>query len=173
MKTQQAPEFKVAKTIKLGVGPKNGREFQGALKAKGIQIYSWVPDILQERDWEVAKEETEIDLYFASTGELGFEHKPTREKVYQRVEELGYDKCPYEAVPQLVLQWDNQPLGSYYNFVTGPICVQGVDGPGTLILTTSHHTGCSRSLGCHYETDKDRWYEDVIWIFVKRKKKAD
>jgi hypothetical protein len=121
------PKFKVWRTIKLGTGLKTAGDFRRALADGEFGVSDWASDLLGQPVFEVATEETEIDLVVASVAELGFEQGARRDRIYARAKELGLEPCPAEVGPQLRLQYKNQPMGEWLLIAMEPITGSGGD----------------------------------------------
>ncbi len=104
----QPSKFKVWKTLKLGTGIKDGDGFYRAITAKKIRIRVSAKNILFEPQFEVAAEETEINIIVVSVAELGLKDQTRTKDVYARAQELGLKLCPSEVGPQLCLQHPDQ-----------------------------------------------------------------
>ena len=165
--TGSVPEFKVFKTIKLGIpGLKTADDFRKSLKDNGFKVGDWANDILGKPAFTVATEETELDLVVVSVSELGFKKGATREQIYARAKERGLDLCPAEVGPQLRLQYTDQPNGEWLVIAMEPIR----DSDGSLGLFGVEHAGHGLWLSGYYDDSDNVWGAYDQWVFARSRK---
>lgn len=151
--TEAIPNFKVWKTIKLGMDPKTADDFRKAIKNKGMRIGDYANGILGKPQFTVAAEETKVDLVIVSVAELGFKDGAKREDIYARAQELGLQRCPSEVGPQLRLQYADQPKGEWLVIGMEPI----TDSDGHLGLFDVGHDGGGLWLDSYCGSPDDFW----------------
>ena len=161
-----SPRLGVFKTIKLGTGPKTADDFRKAIKDCGMEISDWANDILGKPAFNVATEETEVDLVVISVAELGFKKGAKLKDIYARAKELGLELCPNEVGPQLRLQYADQPKGEW--LVIGMEPIAGSDG--TLTLFRVEHVGDVLWLRSDYGYPGRVWLGSVRFVFVRPRK---
>lgn len=96
-------------TIKLGIH-KNMKVLQSAIKDAGFRISDEAYNRLVTRAFTLASEEITIELVTATVAELGFDKDTRYGAICDRIREFGYELCPAEVGPQLLLQYKDQPL---------------------------------------------------------------
>lgn len=134
---EKVSDFKIWKTIKLGTGLKNAKDFRKALKKSKMRIGDWGNDILGQSAFTASDTEKDIDLVNISVAELGFKGGATRKDIYDRALELGLRLCPAEVGPQLRLQYADQPKGEWLRVAMEPIS----DSDGGLVVFVVEHVG--------------------------------
>ncbi len=159
-------DFKVWKTIKLGTGMKNARQFRLAIVKAGGKVGGVATDILGNPAFTVATEEVELDLVNVSVGELGFAKGATRREIYKRAIELGLERCPAEVGPQLRLQYKDQPMGKLLLIGMEPIS----DSGGYLDVFYVERSGDGLWLYCCNGYPDYVWDPDSRWVFVQPRK---
>lgn len=92
--------------ITIAVGTKAGDEILKALQILHYEVDAGVVSMLQEQDFAISKQQTNVKLVVVSAAELGLSLKEVRScrKVYQYAEELGLGLCSSEEVVQVALQ---------------------------------------------------------------------
>ncbi len=104
---EKGSKFNVWKTIMLGTGIKNVKDFQRILLYKPMKIQKSVYDIFQDPNFKVATEMIELNLVRVSLFDLGFNDSFQYlrfSQICDRAKELGLDLCPLEVGFQFVLQ---------------------------------------------------------------------
>lgn len=159
----KVPEFKVWKTIKLGVpGLKTADDFRAALEAAGHKIGNWGSDIMGKKEFTVDDRETEVDLVVVSNADLGRPEGCTRAKTYELATKAGLLKCPAEVGPQLRLQYPDQPKGEWLLIGMDPI----PDSNGNLRVFYVGRDGDDLWLISYDGGPDDHWDGDTLWVFV-------
>lgn len=159
-------KLKVFKTIKLGTGLKTAADFRRAIKDKGMKFGSSANNILGQPEFIVATEEIELDLIIVSASELGFKNGATREKIYDRVKELGLELCPVEVGPQLRLQYADQLTGEWLLIGMEPIR----DPNSGLVVFLVAHDGVGLWIDSDVGDLDGVWNADNWWVFVRPRK---
>lgn len=88
---------------------KHGSDYLYGFRAKGIRL-----DGLAERQLSFIRSETaqKVTLVALTPRDLGLkDHKYTTGEIFEAAHKKGYGRCSYEMVPQLRLQYENQPRG--------------------------------------------------------------
>jgi len=101
-----ANRWKIWKTIKLGTGLKTADDFRQAFNDNGQMVLDdRAINALLSPGFTVSKTEVEVDLVNISAYELGFRgFTHPLEEVYLGAIALGFELCPAEVCPQLLLQ---------------------------------------------------------------------
>lgn len=161
--TADAPALKVWKTIKLG-GITSGKDFCQALQQADFRIGDWAKDMLGQKAFTVATEETDIDLVIMSVADLGFAKGARYDAICARALELGLELCPAEVGPQLRLQYPDQPRDEWLI-----IAMEAIRGSrGRLDVFGVGHHGHGRWLNGSCGEPDDFWYADDRFVFRSR-----
>lgn len=118
---------KVLKSIKLGIGANSGWELRSELLQKGIEVVGRAKELLEDKDFVVAKRETTIQLIVISVEDLGLENGGRYDDICLRINELGLMLCPAEVGPQLRLQYPEQPQDEWLTILMKPLCGDDVN----------------------------------------------
>lgn len=156
------PEFKVWKTIKLGVH-KTPDAYEKALGAAGFKIGEYVLKILKKIS--VSQTEIELDLVVVTPAELGLKN-PTYQQICDRAIELGLEKCPREVGPVLRLNYPNQPSGEWLRVAMEPEA--GSDGYLSVFYVGRGDDG--QWLGSDWFGPRDAWDGGGHFVFVLPRK---
>ncbi len=162
--------LKTWKTIKLGTGGlKTAGDFRRILRSGKFEITEWTSEILGDWAFEVADEETEVDLVRVTVGELGFREGARLKQLYGCAQELGFQLCPPEVGPQLRLQYKDQPKEDSVFVGMEPIAGKG-GGDDALVFTLRHINSIllldsySISNVEHYNSP---FRPELAWVFVR------
>jgi len=117
-----ATTFPVWKTVTLGTF-KDVKSLKKALEEKGFRIGDWAADVLNQRTFKLAKEETEVNLVRLSVKELGFPRGAPYGEICAKAQELGLNLCPAEVGPALRYQYPDQPTGEWLTVAMEPLAV--------------------------------------------------
>ncbi|HBQ50796.1 hypothetical protein A3B42_05305 [Candidatus Daviesbacteria bacterium RIFCSPLOWO2_01_FULL_38_10] len=107
------PEGKIRRQT-VEIGGKSKDQLKAELKQAGINISSYVDDMLESPDFTTLKAPEGLDTVRLKVGDLGLTGAPTTDQVYAKAKELGLELCPAEVGPHLRLKDTNQPLGEWY-----------------------------------------------------------
>jgi hypothetical protein len=161
--SQDTPELKVWRTIKLGVGPTDAAAFLHLLEDVKLKISSMAKDMMAKPEFTFSAEKRDVDLVIVTTADLGFKTGVRRSRIYQRAKKLGLELCPPDVGPQLRLQYWNQPRGEWLRIGMKPIadslgdsCVFGVENGFHGML-----------LGGHWSDPNSLWGPHDLWVFVR------
>jgi hypothetical protein len=159
------PPLKVWKTIKLGTGIKSGKHFCSSLEQKKFRSGKWARDMLQQKAFTIAAEETAMDLVVLSVAELGFKAGAHYQQICTRALELGLELCPAEVGPQLRLQYPDQPHNETLTIAMEVI--RGSDGE-PYIFRVWHGKG-GRWLSSYFGDPGIFWSGRSRFVFRSRK----
>ena len=162
--SSQKTSFNVWKTIKLGT-LKNADEFRKALKKNGFRIGDWANDILGKPAFTISSTEEEIQLANVSVADLGFKNGATYGSICAKAKELGLELCPNEVVPQLRLQYKDQPKGEYLRIAMEPI----TDSDGDLNIFDVVHDDVDWWLNSNDGSSDHFWNARSRFVFRLRK----
>ena len=112
-------EIKIWKTINLGTY-KDVLDLNKALNSAGYEV-SGYRGFSERADFEVAPQNTKIDLVVLSVAKLGFKSGANYNDIRIKAKTLGLDDCPIEVGPQLRLQYTDQPNGEAIIIATEPV----------------------------------------------------
>lgn len=157
--------FETWKTITVGSGPKTADVFRKAIKKAGNKISDWGNDILGQKAFTVASEETTIDLVKVTARDLGFTQNVTRREIYAKAIEMGLEILPAEVGPALRLAYQDQPMGEWILIGMEPITGSH---RGPEMFGVKHREDGLWLYGGHGYPD-DVWHPDDVWVFGRRK----
>ncbi len=158
-----AVAFPAWKTITLGTH-KNVKDLRKALDQSGYRLSGWASDILGKRVFQLAKEETEVNLVKVSVKDLGFVKATTYQEICYKARELGLHLCPAEVGPALRLQYPDQPAGEWLTVAMEPITGSG-GGPG---LFRVDHGEDGRWLDTDWGGPGGVWRPGCQFVFVSK-----
>jgi len=118
------PEGKIRRQT-IEIGGQTEQELEAALEDAGFRISDYAHHMLRHEDFTTAKNPEQADLVRLTVGDLGFDHDPTTDEIYQRAQELGLELCPAEVGPHLRLDYKDQPLGEWLR-----IAMKQISDPG-------------------------------------------
>lgn len=102
-----ASQFKVWKTIKLGVCKTSG-EYYKALESAGCDFGSCYKE---QPEFDCAQQETEVDLVIVTPDELDYVADYPYRVILAMAVRCGLQVCPFEVGYALVLAHAHEPLG--------------------------------------------------------------
>jgi hypothetical protein len=108
------------KTISLGTFKSSFAMFD-ALDAAEIEIGDQATEIMHRPAFTISHTRTNAQLVLLSAADLGSGGRLPLGEFYARARRLGYELCPPEAVAQLRLQYQDQPVGEFLNIAMDPI----------------------------------------------------
>ncbi|MBI2644163.1 MAG: hypothetical protein HYW95_01485 [Candidatus Wildermuthbacteria bacterium] len=157
------PEFKIWKTVKLGLR-KSPREYRKALDEGKYQIGTYASQILDKTS--CSQEVVEVDLVLVTGSQLGFKVATRRDLIYKRALELGLQRCPGEVGPAMREQYLDQPMDEWFLIGMDPI----TDSDGNLRVFIVVHDGSGLWLdGSNGDPDRV-WNPGFRWAFVLPRK---
>ncbi len=162
------PEGKIElKTIELGTGLRNGKDFENTLVKNDYKVGNWAKDLLAKPDFEksISTTETEVNLVILSVADLGFKDGAKRSDIYDKAQELGLELCPAEVGPQLRVQYKDQPAGEYLLIGMEPI----TDSDGDLGVFYVDHDDAVLWLSALNGKPGGFWRGSRRWVFRRRK----
>lgn len=97
----------------LTIGGVNTKELEKRLSKGGHHVGDWAMDLLRSKDFTTLSKPKTIPLVDAPLSAMGFTTMPTRDQIFQRADELEWDKVPAETGPHLRLAYTDQPLNEW------------------------------------------------------------
>ena len=100
--------FEVWRSVKLGTVKED--EFPEILENRGYKISGEAWEMLEDPGFTVANEETEVNLFKVTLGQLGVKEvkrETTFTRVCKKAKKWGLNMCPAEVGPQLLLQYSD------------------------------------------------------------------
>ena len=149
-------------TLKVGEYKTVG-DLEQAIVGAGCRISDWAADILKKIALVPAG--MELELVNVSVRELGFKDGATREQIYSRAKELGFDLVPAIVGPLLRMLYKNQPMGEWLLMGMEPIV--GSDGYLGVFSVVRSEGGLW--LYAYYGNPTDFWSPEDRWVFARRK----
>jgi hypothetical protein len=119
--TPEKSDFPIWRSIKLGTGFNNAKEFREALYKNGFGISDWANDMLAKPSLTLVPATTTANLILVTVSDLGFSRKASWNDICSKAEMLGLALCPSEVGPQLRLQYRDQPRGEWMLIAMKPI----------------------------------------------------
>ncbi|HZS43063.1 MAG TPA: hypothetical protein VFA52_02470 [Candidatus Paceibacterota bacterium] len=157
--------FKVWKSIVIGTPLRTADDFRRDLKNDGYRINGWGNNVLDQKDFTVAKKMHNIDLVVVSVADLYFKEGAIQRDIYARAKEIGLGLCPAEVGPQLRLQYKDQPRGEC--LWIGMEYIRDSDGY-PLVFDVAHND-VGQWLCGHLGEPGHFWAADDLFVFVARK----
>ncbi|MDO8584298.1 MAG: hypothetical protein Q7R83_03920 [bacterium] len=97
------------------IGGQSEKQLEDALKRAGFQIGDYALQMMQNKDFQTAKEVEQNDLVRLSVQDLFHDQQAhTTDEVYKRAEKFGLELCPAEVGPHLRLKLADQPMGDWF-----------------------------------------------------------
>ena len=132
------PEGKI-RFDSVTIGGKTSQKLQSELEHEGINVSTYVKDMMNSRDFTTAPVPQDIDLVRLTVADLGFPtNNPTTDQVFKRAKELGLDLCPAEVGPNYRLRYKDQPMNEWFFIGMRPIA-DSSGGPRVFSLGHSAH----------------------------------
>lgn len=171
---QQNITFKTWRTIKLGIGPKSGRDFFYALERVGYSTDDGSTKILFDPEFSISyKNECEVELVRIRVEEMGLDPSPEKTRIIDicnAARGCGFRPCA-EVGPQLLLQAtpEEYPGGAawwnYTDLLIGMEPINYYGRPNVLYI------GACTSLGypiltCKSANEITTW-RSYKWIFMR------
>ena len=161
--SEASPEFRVWKTIKLGLR-KSPEEYRKSLKDGKYRIGDYANQILDKIP--ISQEEVKVDLVRLTGRELGFKESVRRDVIYNRALECGLQKCPGEVGPVLREQYSDQQNGEWVLIGMEPI----TDSDGNLDVFSVRRNDSGLWLFSYWGSPDGFWGPDYLWVFVRPRK---
>jgi len=155
------PWQKPWRTVKLGIGPKSGKEFEEMEKAGYRRVSDRARQLFLSPAFTVAQQEKEVRLVRVSVAGLGFSYSAKISQIYERARKLGLGLCPAEIGPQLRLQYE-QPAGEWLLVAMEPI----TDSDGAPNVFRVERISDGFWLHASYADPDSFWSPDSYWLFV-------
>lgn len=116
-------------TVGLG-GYKNAQALLRALVEAGVTRIGLAESLLHGKDFDVQKEQRQVDLVVRTVEQLGFTKSETYEKICVRAEKRGFELCPPDLGPLLTLEPSSRFSADVLYIGMEPIA--DIDGGGGL-----------------------------------------
>jgi len=149
--------------MKLTIGGQNKEKYFTKLKKADIKVSDWSKDLINKTEFQKKKKTIEIEI--VSGKDLGFTDWTTREKIYEKAQELGYGILPAEAGIAFRLEYKDQPLYEWVAVGMEPIA----DSDGVLRVFNVELHDDGRWLLSDFGHPDRMWRPDYRWVFARRK----
>ena len=163
---RQEPCWVTGPMLKLGTY-KSIATMRKTLKAGGFMIDSLAGDIL--RKVSLSSKVKEIELVAGSVADLGFKNGACFRDIATRIQDLGFELCPAEAGPQLMLQYVNQ-APKYMRLHVAMAPLTGSDGR-LFQFSVTNHGGYGALEGIGGGDTDSNWPPATRWVYVRPKKR--
>ena len=162
---EKFPDRKVfCRIVETNPEIKDGRTAVVELEKHGFKISDWGKDILEKTKFSGEKQELQVVSF--SVESLGFPQGARYKDIIVKAKQLGLELCPAELVPQLRLQYKDQPDGEWLIVAMDPITAQ--DGlPSAFDL---YRIGSGLWLGGDNASPEYFWFPDGRFVFVRPRK---
>ncbi|MFH1292496.1 MAG: hypothetical protein ABIH87_04865 [bacterium] len=104
------PEGKIRRHS-VEIGGQTISQLREAFKGGDFQVSTSANSMMASPDFITAEQTEELSLIELKVGDLGFDHSPTTDEIYDKIEEFGLELCPAETGPHFRLQYTDQPQG--------------------------------------------------------------
>lgn len=121
--------------------------------------------LLRSKDFTTLSKPKTIPLVDAPLSAMGFTTMPTTDQVFQRADELEWDKLPAEAGPHLRLAYTDQPLNEWLRMGMKQIA----DRDGNPNVFSVVRDGGGSWLNAALAGPSDRWILEDRFVFSPRK----
>ncbi len=98
------PEGRIRKQS-IEIGGKDKKQLEAELEKAKINVNNYARHMMRQKEFTTEKKPEQADLVRLKVGDLGFNHNPTTDEIYKKVEELGLELCPAEVGPYLRLEY--------------------------------------------------------------------
>ena len=128
-----------------------------AIEKKGKIISNYAEQIINKIS--ISATDDRVDLLEVSGTELGFTESVPRSEIYKRAFELGFIKCPAEAMALARIQCSDSKWR-----ICGmePIA----DSAGDLCMLDLHGDGDDLWLGTGFDRSGGLWFPNDVWVFA-------
>jgi len=123
-KENQWAVFPIWRTITLGLHP-SVVAYTTVIESANFKIGDYARQMLAKM--AIATEPITLELFSATTAELGFINGATFAQICARIKELGYEFCPAEVGPAARIAYPDQPNGEWRRIVMETITDSGGD----------------------------------------------
>lgn len=147
----------------LTIGGKKPKELGKILTPDGNKISENAEYVLSKTP-TLSRQET-ISPVIVPVYALGLEGNPTTDQIYQRGDELGFDKCPAEVGPWLRYSYKDQPLNEVLRIAMDQITGRR----GIPEVFTVERDVVGSWLGTRWAVPDGRWGPSGLWVFALRK----
>jgi len=96
----------------------NCDELLKELKKNNYKVSPWIEDIVNKNNYEFGNNKFPIKLVRKYVRELGFDKPVELQKVYEKIEKLGYSLVPPEIAIYTRSLYKEQPTGEWLRFAT-------------------------------------------------------
>jgi len=114
--------------IRLGVGPRTGREFLAALQSRGVMVTSEAEEMILPMSKDVFVGEGAIATVAASVQDLGYDHRVSYREICGTALANKRNLCPVE----LVFQWHLQVKCSLSDGAGIVFATEGIESKKTI-----------------------------------------
>ncbi len=154
-------KYSVWKTITLGVH-QSVEAYSTAIESTGFKISPYARQMLAKT--LIIAQQVTLELFSATTAELGFLNGATFKQICARIKELGYELCPAEVGPALRLAYPDQPNGEWCRIVMETLS----DSDGSPSVFLIEHDGGGLWLRSVWLYPADVWSPASRWVFCRR-----
>lgn len=149
----------------ITIGGKSAKELIKEIEEKGYKMSDWAKQMMDNKEFKLAKKEQKLDLVVLSVAGLGFPQSATRAEIYEQAQKLGFEIVPPEVGPQLRLQYEDQPLGESLLIGSEPLLAAS---SGYLSVFHVYRNNIGRWLD-YYHGDPDHpWSSDSRWVVARK-----
>ncbi len=149
----------------LTIGGVNEKELEKRLNKEGHRAGDWAMDLLRSKDFTTLSKPKTIPLIDAPLSAMGFTTMPTIDQIFQRADELKWDKVPAETGPHLRLAYTDQPLNEWLHM--GMKSIADRDG-GPRVFRVERH-GDGSWLRALWVKPTRQWSLEDRFVFSPRK----
>lgn len=162
--TIDGAKFPVWGNILLGTH-KTWKDLKWAITETGHDINNWAEELLDDASFTLSDQEKCIDLFKFSPADIEFSTNPSTEDFFGRAKQLGFEICPAEAGPQLMLKCPDLQHGDWVAIAMQPLTDPRGDNAIFYIQAAEDDDGIL-CLGTDYENEEG-WPLDWVFVFCK------
>ena len=112
------------KTIKIGTHYSK-QDLQKAVEEEGYKLSDWAKEVVGNKGFTIETIERNLELFTATVAELGFKNGANVKDIYEKLDKLGFSKCPVETALQLRRVYKDQPMDEWRIVVSEPLADSG------------------------------------------------